>query len=163
MRVVGGRWDCNGLLIQWRPGWHRFNSPKPHDYLLAQQTRDGRNLSPPSLGWRPLKDSCASTEGPPGHMWDFRWEGKGEEEEEILGQPFWVCCGLALPRREFWVWRSAGGNTNQRHRVLPLFGSVLDWRDGFVSISVSVPAPLPCVLFVLVVIWVAQRLCRREC
>lgn len=48
-------------------------------------------------------------------------------------------CESSLGER-LYPWGSAGGNTNKLWRLLPLCGSVLCWRDGFV------PSPWACQL-----------------
>lgn len=115
-----------------------FNLPNPPFYSVcaAKCLASWRKVAQPERG---LIGSCGM---------QMRGEGGGED----IGSAFCTTIkdvlpvALALPlsgslsvslcelraRACLCPRRSAGGNTNKRHRVLPLCGCVLCWRDGFV-------------------------------
>lgn len=125
----------------------------------------------------PLKRKVfAIIEWPQRQLWDADERRRGMLGQLLALQSKMCSLSLSLPPPlsgflpvslcELWVGerlyprRSAGGNTNKHHRLLPLCGSVLCWRDGFVpSQRVCQLCSLVCVW---VFIWVAQRHWQRE-
>lgn len=97
----------------------------------------------------PLKRKVfAIIEWPHRQLWDADERRRGMLGQLLALQSKMCSLSLSLPPPlsgflpvslcELWVGerlyprRSAGGNTNKHHRLLPLCGSVLCWRDGFV-------------------------------